>query len=76
LKGKILMERFHKKWMGYKINLGKKSLENFCSRKNSGGEKIEERNLRIENLEIKVWIQNLKIKTQIKKVTKIRTHEN
>ena len=62
--------------MGYVINFGKKRLEKFCSRQNSAAENIEERNLRIENLEIKVWIQNLKIKTQIKKVTKIRTHEN
>ena len=53
------------------INFGKKRLEKFCSRQNSAAENIEERNLRIENLEIKVWIQNFRIKNKKKKVAKI-----
>ena len=57
--------------MGYVINFGKKRLEKFCSRQNSAAENIEERNLRIENLEIKVWIQNFRIKNKKKKVAKI-----
>ena len=52
--------------MGYVINFGKKRLEKFCSRQNSAAQNIEERNLRIENLEIKVWTQNFRIKNKQK----------
>ena len=48
--------------MGCEIKFKKKSLEKLCSRKNSAAGKFDERNLRIENLKIKIWTQNFRIK--------------